>query len=158
MQDVPYTIEIPKPDSVRQTFADMYEDILASATENKTLSAEEERQARVNAMVETAISIRRQMDPEYAMKLKSLETKKDFTQYLLAEYKLFGFVPKQYAARVFAEYMLMTMLDEFEADDKIDYDFLGEVLNRAFKEAPAEYRKTVTELRRVFKWGVLLDE
>lgn len=152
-------MQIPQPDPVRQKFADMYEDTLATAMEaHEPASKEEEQQMRVNAMVETAIAIRRQMDPEYAVKLKSLELKKDFTQFLLAEYKLFGFLPKQYAPRVFAEYMLMTLLDEFEAEDKIDYSFLGEALNAAFKEASPEYQKSVAELRRVFKWGFLLDE
>ena len=51
----------------------------------------------------------------------------------------------------------MTLLDEFEAEDRIDFASLGDALTAAYKAAAPEYQKSVPELKRVFKWGALLD-
>lgn len=143
-------------DSVRQEFIDMYEDTLVDLMEKNgdaPLTEDAERTMRVNAMVDTALRVRRDMDSLLAAKLKSLENLKDYKQYLMTEFKLFGAVPKSIAARVFAEYLLFSLLDEFEIEDRIDFDVFDGVLNRVYEQMPEEYK----DLGRVFPWGHLID-
>lgn len=143
-------------DSVRQEFIDMYEDTLVDLMEKNgdaPLTEDAERTMRVNAMVDTALRVRRDMDSLLAAKLKSLENLKDYKQYLMTEFKLFGAVPKSIAARVFAEYLLFSLLDEFEIEDRIDFDVFDGVLNRVYEQMPEEYK----DLGRVFPWGHLVD-
>ena len=147
---------MPAVDPVRQEFIDMYEETLIDLMEKSdesALSEESERSLRVNAMVDTALHIRKDMDPLLANKLKSLENLKDYKQYLLAEFRIFGFIPKASAARVFAEYLLLSLLNEFEVDDRIDFDVFGNDMNRAFMLMPDDYK----DLRRIFPWGRLID-
>ena len=151
-------MQVSEKDPVRQRFVDIYEECLVNEMESQPAASEdEERQMRVDAMVMAALQVRKELDTDFAAKMKSLEMKKNMTQFLLAEFKLFGYVPKKEAARVFAEYLLMSLLDEFEAEDRIDFGFLGDALTAAFKSASAEYQKSVPELKRIFKWGALLD-
>ena len=148
--------QIPADDSVRQEFIDMYEDTLVDLMEKNgdaPLTEDAERTMRVNAMVDTALRVRRDMDSLLAAKLKSLENLKDYKQYLMTEFKLFGAVPKSIAARVFAEYLLFSLLDEFEIEDRIDFDVFDGVLNRVYEQMPEEYK----DLGRVFPWGHLID-
>lgn len=143
-------------DPVRQEFIDMYEETLIDLMEKSDesdLSEESERSLRVNAMVDTALHVRKDMDPLLANKLKSLGNLKDYKQYLLAEFRIFGFIPKSSAARVFAEYLLLSLLNEFEVDDRIDFDVFGNDMNRAFTQMPDDYK----DLRRIFPWGRLID-
>lgn len=147
---------MPAVDPVRQEFIDMYEETLIDLMEKSdesALSEESERSLRVNAMVDTALHIRKDMDPLLANKLKSLENLKDYKQYLMAEFRIFGFIPKASAARVFAEYLLLSLLNEFEVDDRIDFDVFGNDMNRAFMLMPDDYK----DLRRIFPWGRLID-
>lgn len=147
---------MPAVDPVRQEFIDMYEETLIDLMEKSdesTLSEESERSLRVNAMVDTALHIRKDMDPLLANKLKSLENLKDYKQYLMAEFRIFGFIPKASAARVFAEYLLLSLLNEFEVDDRIDFDVFGNDMNQAFMLMPDDYK----DLRRIFPWGRLID-
>lgn len=104
-------------------------------------------------MVDTALRVRKDMDPLLANKLKSLENLKDYKQYLLAEFRIFGFIPKASAARVFAEYLLLSLLNEFEVDDRIDFEVFGNDMNQAFMQVPDDYK----DLRRIFPWGRLID-
>lgn len=146
----------PVIDPVRQEFIDMYEETLIDLMEKSDesdLSEESERSLRVNAMVDTALHIRKDMDPLLANKLKSLENLKDYKQYLMAEFRIFGFIPKASAARVFAEYLLLSLLNEFEVDDRIDFDVFGNDINQAFMLMPDDYK----DLRRIFPWGRLID-
>lgn len=148
--------QTPADDSVRQEFIDMYEDTLVDLLEKNgdaPLTEDAERTMRVNAMVDTALRVRRDMDSLLAAKLKSLENLKDYKQYLMTEFKLFGAVPKSIAARVFAEYLLFSLLDEFEIEDRIDFDVFDGVLNRVYEQMPEEYK----DLGRVFPWGHLID-
>lgn len=148
--------QTPADDSVRQEFIDMYEDTLVDLMEKNgdaPLTEDAERTMRVNAMVDTALRVRRDMDSLLAAKLKSLENLKDYKQYLMTEFKLFGAVPKSIAARVFAEYLLFSLLDEFEIEDRIDFDVFDGVLNRVYEHMPEEYK----DLGRVFPWGHLID-
>ncbi len=148
--------QTPADDSVRQEFIDMYEDTLVDLMEKNgdaPLTEDAERTMRVNAMVDTALRVRRDMDSLLAAKLKSLENLKDYKQYLMTEFKLFGAVPKSIAARVFAEYLLFSLLDEFEIEDRIDFDVFDGVLNRVYEQMPEEYK----DLGRVFPWGHLID-
>lgn len=148
--------QTPADDSVRQEFIDMYEDTLVDLMEKNgdaPLTEDAERTMRVNAMVDTALRVRRDMDSLLATKLKSLENLKDYKQYLMTEFKLFGAVPKSIAARVFAEYLLFSLLDEFEIEDRIDFDVFDGVLNRVYEQMPEEYK----DLGRVFPWGHLID-
>jgi len=148
--------QTPVTDPVRQEFIDMYEETLIDLMEkeNKTsLSEEEDRSLRVNAMVDTALHVRKDLDPLLANKLKSLENLKDYKQILLSEFKILGFIPKASAARVFAEYLLLSLLDEFEIEDRIDFDVFGNELNLAFNQMTDDYK----DLRRIFPWGRLLD-
>lgn len=148
--------QTPADDSVRQEFIDMYEDTLVDLMEKSgdaPLTEDAERTMRVNAMVDTALRVRRDMDSLLAAKLKSLENLKDYKQYLMTEFKLFGAVPKSIAARVFAEYLLFSLLDEFEIEDRIDFDVFDGVLNRVYEQMPEEYK----DLGRVFPWGHLID-
>ena len=147
---------MPAVDPVRQEFIDMYEETLIDLMEKSDesdLSEESERSLRVNAMVYTALHIRKDMDPLLANKLKSLENLKDYKQYLMAEFRIFGFIPKASAARVFAEYLLLSLLNEFEVDDRIDFDVFGNDMNQAFMLMPDDYK----DLRRIFPWGRLID-
>ncbi len=147
---------MPAVDPVRQEFIDMYEETLIDLMEKSDesdLSEESERSLRVNAMVDTALHIRKDMDPLLANKLKSLENLKDYKQYLMAEFRIFGFIPKASAARVFAEYLLLSLLNEFEVDDRIDFDVFGNDMNQAFMLMPDDYK----DLRRIFPWGRLID-
>ena len=147
---------MPAVDPVRQEFIDMYEETLIDLMEKSDesdLSEESERSLRVNAMVDTALHIRKDMDPLLANKLKSLENLKDYKQYLMAEFRIFGFIPKASAARVFAEYLLLSLLNEFEVDDRIDFDVFGNDMNQAFMQLPDDYK----DLRRIFPWGRLID-
>mgnify|MGYP006946952234 FL=1 len=147
---------MPAVDPVRQEFIDMYEETLIDLMEKSdesALSEESERSLRVNAMVDTALHIRKDMDPLLANKLKSLENLKDYKQYLMAEFRIFGFIPKASAARVFAEYLLLSLLNEFEVDDRIDFDVFGNDMNQAFMLMPDDYK----DLRRIFPWGRLID-
>ena len=143
-------------DPVRQEFMDMYEetliDLMEKSDENN-LSEEDERSLRVNAMVDTALRVRKDLDPLLANKLKSLENLKDYKQILLAEFRILGYVSKASAARIFAEYLLLSLLDEFEVEDRIDFDVFGNELNDAFAQMTDDYK----DLRRVFPWGRLLD-
>lgn len=148
--------QTPADDSVRQEFIDMYEDTLVDLMEKNgdaPLTEDAERTMRINAMVDTALRVRRDMDSLLAAKLKSLENLKDYKQYLMTEFKLFGAVPKSIAARVFAEYLLFSLLDEFEIEDRIDFDVFDGVLNRVYEQMPEEYK----DLGRVFPWGHLID-
>lgn len=141
---------------VRQEFVDMYEENLINEMDAKGDNAteDEERSMRVNAMVDAALQVRKDMDPLLATRLKSLENLKDYKQYLLSEFKLFGVVDKSKAGRIFAEYLLFTLLDEFEVDDNIDFDVFGDELDKAYAQMPYEYR----DLRRIYPWGVLIDD
>lgn len=146
----------PATDPVRQEFIDMYEETLIEMMEKSdedTLSEDEERTLRVNAMVDTALRVRKDLDPLLANKLKSLENLKDYKQILLAEFRLFGYVPKASAARIFAEYLLLSLLNEYEIDDRIDFDVFGDDLNNAFHQMSEDYQ----DLRRIFPWGRLID-
>ena len=148
--------QTPVTDPVRQEFMDMYEETLIDLMEKSDesdLSEEDERALRVNAMVDTALHVRKDLDPLLANKLKSLENLKDYKQILLAEFRILGFVSKTSAARIFAEYLLLSLLDEFEIEDRIDFDVFGNELNEAFDQMTDDYK----ELRRVFPWGRLLD-
>lgn len=149
-------VETPTTDPVRQEFMDMYEETLIDLMEKSNesaLSEEDERALRVNAMVDTALRVRKDLDPLLANKLKSLENLKDYKQILLAEFRIFGFVSKTSTARIFAEYLLLSLLDEFEIEDRIDFDVFGNELNDAFDQMTDDYK----DLRRVFPWGRLLD-
>ena len=148
--------QTPVTDPICQEFIDMYEETLIDLMEKEketSLSEEDERVLRVNAMVDTALRVRKDMDPLLANKLKSLENLKDYKQILLSEFKIFGFVSKASAARIFAEYLLLSLLDEFEIEDRIDFDIFGNELNQAFNQMTDDYK----DLRRVFPWGRLLD-
>lgn len=141
---------------VCQEFVDMYEENLINEMDAKgdDVSEDEERTMRVNAMVDAALQVRKDMDPLLATRLKSLENLKEYKQYLLSEFKLFGAVDKSKAGRIFAEYLLFTLLDEFEVDDNIDFDVFGDELDAAYAKMPPEYR----DLRRIYPWGVLIDD
>ena len=104
-------------------------------------------------MVDTAMQVRKDLDPLLAKKLKSLENLKDYKQYLLAEFRIFGFIPKSSTARIFAEYLLLSLLDEFEIEDRIDFEVFGNELNQAFMKMSDDYK----DLRRIFPWGQLID-
>ena len=148
--------QTPVTDHVRQEFMDMYEETLIDLMEKSDesdLSEEDERALRVNAMVDTALHVRKDLDPLLANKLKSLENLKDYKQILLTEFRILGFVSKTSAARIFAEYLLLSLLDEFEIEDRIDFDVFGNELNEAFNQMTDDYK----DLRRVFPWGRLLD-
>lgn len=151
--------DTPPVDPVRQEFIDMYEETLVDAmeTKNNDISEDEERNLRIDAMVDVAMRVRKDLDPLLANKLKSLENLKDYKQYLLSEFKLLGFVPRHDSAHVFAEYLLMSIMDEFEAEDIIDFSYLGDELNSAYASAPDDYKGTLRELRRIFPWGNLID-
>ena len=143
-------------DPVRQEFIDMYEETLIDLMEKSDesdISEESERSLRVNAMVDTALRVRKDMDPLLANKLKVLENLKDYKQYLMAEFRIFGFIPKGSAARIFAEYLLLSLLNEFEVDDRVDFEVFGNDLNQAFMQMPDDYK----DLRRIFPWGRLID-
>ena len=150
------TTETPVIDPVRQEFMDMYEETLIELIDksgNSNLSEEDERSLRINAMVDTAMNVRKDMDPFLANKLKSLVNLKDYKQILLSEFRILGYVSKASTARLFAEYLLMSLLDEFEVEDRIDFDVFGDELNNAYNQMSDDYK----ELRRVFPWGQLLD-
>ena len=146
----------PTIDPVRQEFIDMYEETLIDLMEKSDesdLSEEAERSLRVNAMVDTALNVRKDLDPLLANKLKSLENLKDYKQYLLAEFRILGFIPKASVARIFAEYLLLSLLNDFEVDDRIDFDVFGNDMNQAFMQLPDDFK----DLRRIFPWGRLID-
>ena len=146
----------PLTDPVRQEFIDMYEETLIDLMEKSNtekLSEEDERSLRISAMVDTAMQVRKDLDPLLAKKLKSLENLKDYKQYLLAEFRIFGFIPKSSTARIFAEYLLLSLLDEFEIEDRIDFEVFGNELNQAFMKMSDDYK----DLRRIFPWGQLID-
>ncbi len=146
----------PLTDPVRQEFIDMYEENLIDLMEKSNtekLSEEDERSLRISAMVDTAMQVRKDLDPLLAKKLKSLENLKDYKQYLLAEFRIFGFIPKSSTARIFAEYLLLSLLDEFEIEDRIDFEVFGNELNQAFMKMSDDYK----DLRRIFPWGQLID-
>ncbi|MBR4126990.1 MAG: hypothetical protein IKR09_05410 [Alphaproteobacteria bacterium] len=150
------SMEIPVNDPVRQEFIDMYEETLIDLMEKSdesSLSEDDERTLRINAMVDTALRVRKDLDPLLANKLKSLENLKDYKQILLTEFRLFGNIPKASVARIFAEYLLLSLLNEFEIDDRIDFDVFGNELNKAFSEMTDDYK----DLRRIFPWGRLVD-
>lgn len=146
-------------DPVRQEFIDMYEETLVDALEAKNgeVSEDEERNLRIDAMVDVAMRVRKDMDPLLAKKLKSLENLRDYKQYLLSEFKIFGFVSRSSVAHVFSEYLLMSIMDEFEAEDIIDFSYLGDEMNKAYGETPSEYKENLRDLRRIFPWGSLID-
>ena len=84
----------PAIDPVRQEFMDMYEETLIDLMEKSNesaLSEEDERALRINAMVDTALRVRKDLDPLLANKLKSLENLKDYKQILLTEFRILGF-------------------------------------------------------------------
>ena len=148
--------ETPANDPVRQEFMDMYEETLVDMIEKskKTeLSEEDERSLRINAMVDTAMNVRKDMDPFLATKLKSLVNLKEYKQILLSEFRIFGYIPKASVARIFAEYLLMSILNEYEIEDRIDFDVFGNELTKAFDKMSDDYK----ELSRIFPWGQLLD-
>lgn len=140
---------------VRQEFIDMYEENLINEMDAKgdDVSEDEERTMRVNAMVDTALQVRKDMDPLLATRLKSLENLKEYKQYLLSEFKLFGAIDKAKVGKIFAEYLLFALLDEFEVDDNVDFDVFGGELDAAYAKMPYEYQ----DLRRIYPWGVLID-
>ena len=77
-------------DPVRQEFMDMYEETLIDLMEKSdesNLSEEDERTLRINAMVDTALHVRKDMDPLLANKLKSLENLKK-SQNLLKRWRV----------------------------------------------------------------------
>ena len=150
------TTATPAIDPARQEFMDMYEETLVDLIEKsgKTeLSEDDERTLRINAMVDTAMNVRKDLDPFLANKLKSLVNLKDYKQILLSEFRIFGYVSKSSVARIFAEYLLMSLLNEYEIEDRIDFDIFGNELNDAFSKMSDDYK----ELSRVFPWGQLLD-
>lgn len=148
--------EVPVTDPVRQEFMDMYEETLIDLIEKSdvaSLSEEDERTLRINAMVDTALRVRKDLDPLLANKLKSLENLKDYKQILLAEFRILGNISKTSTARIFAEYLLLSLLDEFEVEDRIDFDVFGNEMNEAFAQMTDDYQ----DLRRIFPWGRLVD-
>ena len=48
-------------------------------------------------------------------------------------------------------------MDEFEAEDVIDFSYLGDELNKAYARIPEDYKETLRDLRRIFPWGNLID-
>ena len=70
---------------VRQEFIDMYEENLINEMDAKgdDVSEDEERTMRVNAMVDTALQVRKDMDPLLATRLKSLENLKEYNKAVL---------------------------------------------------------------------------
>lgn len=151
--------DTPLVDPVRQEFIDMYEETLVDALEAKNgeVSEDEERSLRIDAMVDVAMRVRKDLDPLLANKLKTLENLKDYKQYLLSEFKLLGFVSRHDSAHVFAEYLLMSIMNEFEAEDVVDFSYLGDELNKAYASTPDDYKEILRELRRIFPWGNLID-
>lgn len=142
-------------DPVRQEFMDMYEETLIDEMEAQEgeFSEEEERCMRINAMVDAALRVRKDLDPLLATKLKSLENLRDYKQYLLSEFKLFGAVDRAKVGKLFAEYLLLSILNEFEVEDRVDFEIFGDSLNKAYRKMPGDYQ----ELRRIFPWGLLVD-
>ena len=148
--------ETPANDPVRQEFMDMYEETLVDMIEkskNQNLTEEDERTLRINAMVDTAMNVRKDLDPFLANKLKSLVNLKDYKQILLSEFRIFGYVSKTVVAKIFAEYLLMSILNEYEIEDRIDFDVFGNEINEAFSKMSDDYK----EFSRIFPWGQLLD-
>lgn len=140
-------------DPVRQEIIDMYEEeFVSDAGDDEVLTEEKERTMRVNAMVEVALRVRKDLDPLLAQKLKTLENLRDYKQYLLAEFKIFGEVEKAKVEPVFAEYLLFSIMDEFEVDEHINFEIF-DALNFAYRKMPAEYR----DFGRIFPWGCLID-
>ncbi|MCQ2914347.1 MAG: hypothetical protein MJ247_04055 [Alphaproteobacteria bacterium] len=142
-------------DVIRDEFIDMYEDALAECMDNHEdeLDETEMKKIRIEAMVNAALEIRSTMDPVLQKKLKDLKNLRDFKQLLLTEFKMFAEIDPSKLEPIFAEYMLFSLLHEFEVEDHIDFDVFGEELNDAFRKMKPDYQ----DLHRVFPWGKLVD-
>ncbi len=140
-------------DPVRQEIIDMYEEeFVSDSDDDAVMTEDEERTMRVNAMVEVALRVRKDLDPLLAQKLKTLENLRDYKQYLLTEFKIFGEVDKTKVETVFAEYLLFSIMDEFEVEEHINFEVFDS-LNFAYRKMPQEYR----DFGRIFPWGCLVD-
>lgn len=139
-------------EEVCNDFIEMYEENLVNLLENSE-KTEDDPNVRVDAMVDTVIQARRELDPSLTLKLRSLETMKNYKQFLLSEYKLFSVIDKTKIGPIFAEYLLFTMLSDYEVEDHIDFEVFGDELNIAYQQMPAEYQ----DLKRIFPWGKLID-
>ena len=121
------------------------------------LSKEDERALRVVTMADTAMRVRKDLDPELAAKLEKEQFSIDYRDYLNAEFTIFEFAPKSTAARIFSEYLLFSITDEFDAEKIIDFEYLKENINGLYKNVPPDYKGYIDGLRRIYPWGRLIQ-
>ena len=145
-----------KGDSVRRELVYMYETSLARGLEGN-FSEEDGLILRVVTMVDIAMRVRKGLNPELAAELEEEHFRKDYREYLYNEFKIFEFVLKSKAAQFFAEYLLWSAMDRFDAEKIIDFDYLKENINEAYDNAPSDDRALIDDLRRIYPWGSLIQ-
>ena len=131
----------------RLEFIKMYEHNFSNSENQKNI---------VDVMVETCVEIRKELDPKIAEELKNLDNQKEFKTFLLAEYKVFNSLPKEEAARVFAEYMLFSLLNNDESENLIDKKHLKEKVEKGLLNLSSDSRNYLIEESELFAWGRLL--
>ena len=137
---------------------EMYEEEFYKLSESQgDLSEEDEQVLRVVTMASTAMRIRKDLNPELAAELEKEQFSINYREYLNAEFMIFEFAPKSKAARIFSEYLLFSITDEFDAEKIIDFNYLKENINDLYKNIPPGYKSFMDELRRIYPWGRLIQ-
>ena len=155
-QTIESMTENRKGDSVRKEFAYMYETSLAHE-EIDDLSEEDGQILRVLTMVDVTMRVRKDLHPELAAELEKEQFLNSYREYLYGEFKIFEFARKPQAAQFFAEYLLWSTMDKFDAEKIIDFNFLKEKLNEAYNNAPYDDKALIDDLRRIYPWGSLIQ-
>jgi hypothetical protein len=117
---------------------------------------ENEEKTMLSAMVDSVIDVRKELDEQVRQDLTDLNNLKDFTQFLMLDYKPLLYAEKQELPRFFSEYLLLCLLEKKEAKEVIDYDYLKENFSTCFKNMPEEVKKDLNEEKDLFEWSKLV--
>ena len=145
-----------KIDPLVRIYMDMYKDETRKSAGEKSI-APEGGDVAAHTMGFVAMSVRKMLNPRLAEELEKDSFLNDYLFFLGNEFKIFNHVPKNKAARVFAEYLLFSMMDGLTSHKEVNFSFLRETINDIYKNASPDIVLHIDELRRVFPWGLLLD-
>jgi|GEM_PF-1964119 len=146
-----------KGDDVRQTFMEMYREVLSEGRARKEVSSEEDMRDIIHeTMILVAMDVRSKANPKLSKKLKKNSFNMEYTGYLFEEFYVLSFSPIQKMEQVFAEYLLLSIMNEFDAAEIIDFGFLRQMLTEACQNASDDEREHIYNFRRLYPWGPLI--
>jgi hypothetical protein len=130
-------------------------DILQSNFEKRVSSNEDDAETNLlHAMVDTVITVRKELDEEVRSNLKDLNNLREFTKFLLIDYKPITFFDdRDEIPRFFSEYLLYSLLDKEEAKNIIDFDYLRSNFSKSFNLISDETKENLLSSKELFEWN-----